>query len=134
MPPINKRSSRNHRARSWWLEPFLFWAWIALLMWMPIPLGSNRPWAWAILQVGVFALVATWLLAWWRGAAPAPAPLRAARAYLLLLALWLLYEALYFVPLPPALLGGLSAEAARIHALAGGLGPDGVGTWHGFSA
>ncbi len=133
MPPINKRSSRNHRAWSWWLEPFLFWAWIALLMWMPIPLGSNRPWAWAILQVGVFALVATWLLAWWRGAVQAPAPLRAARAYLLLLALWLLYEALYFVPLPPALLGWLSPEAARMHALAGGLAADGAGTWNTLS-
>ena len=133
MPRLNKRNSRNHRASFAWLEPFLFWAWAVLLMWAPIPLGSNRPWAWAILQIGVFCLAAIWLLASWRGVIEVSAPLRAARGYLLLLALWLAYEALYFVPLSPALLGWLSPEALRMHALADGIGVELAGTWKTLS-
>lgn len=34
------------------------WLTVALLVWAPIPLGSNRPWAWALLAVWVAVLLA----------------------------------------------------------------------------
>ncbi len=115
------------------LEGLLFWSWVALLSWMPIPLGSNRPWAWAILEAGVFLLAALWLLSWRFGGVRVPESLRAARHFFVLLALWLVYEAVYLVPLPPALLEWLSPEAARMHALAAGLSQSAAGSWHPLS-
>src|ERR1017187_503721 len=34
----------------------IFVLFLALLVWAPIPLGSNRPWAWAILEAGIGSL------------------------------------------------------------------------------
>ena len=42
----------------------LFLVYLLLLVWAPLPLGSNRVWAWSLLQVGVFSLGALVLLAW----------------------------------------------------------------------
>ena len=36
------------------LDAPLFWAFAALLVWAPIPLGSNRPWAWGFLEAAAF--------------------------------------------------------------------------------
>ncbi|MGL1955699.1 MAG: O-antigen ligase family protein [Colwellia sp.] len=35
-----------------------FFAFLILIFWLPIPLGSNRPWAWSILEIGAFSLLA----------------------------------------------------------------------------
>lgn len=99
-------------------ERVLFGLFVALLVWLPIPLGSNRPWAWALLEVTAFSLVAAWLALWALGRASCPGTLRRAWPALLLLALWILEQALHVVPMPPALVAALSPEAARIHALA----------------
>ncbi len=40
---------------------FLFNSYLALLFWAPIPLGSNRPWAWAIIETIAFILLAIYL-------------------------------------------------------------------------
>ena len=42
----------------------LFWAFAALLVWAPIPLGSNRAWAWGFLEAAAFLLVAAWVALW----------------------------------------------------------------------
>jgi hypothetical protein len=47
-------SRRRFTSRQFPFETALFWCWIALLIWAPIPLGSNRPWAWGPLQAGEF--------------------------------------------------------------------------------
>ncbi|WP_160154395.1 O-antigen ligase [Microbulbifer sp. ALW1] len=44
------------------LERILFYALLALLFWLPIPLGSHRPWAWSILEIYTFVLMGGWLL------------------------------------------------------------------------
>ncbi|WOX04828.1 O-antigen ligase family protein [Microbulbifer pacificus] len=44
------------------LERVLFYSLLTLLFWLPIPLGSHRPWAWAFMEVWVFAMMAGWLL------------------------------------------------------------------------
>ena len=45
-------------------EKVLFWALLVLLVWLPIPLGSNRGWAWAVMEVWAFGLLACWLVLW----------------------------------------------------------------------
>ncbi|MBY6210496.1 hypothetical protein KUV95_02950 [Microbulbifer agarilyticus] len=35
---------------------------LALIFWLPIPLGSHRPWTWGLMEVWVFSLTAGWLL------------------------------------------------------------------------
>lgn len=37
-------------------EKFLFGFLLFTLIWLPLPLGSNRPWAWALMQMSVFAI------------------------------------------------------------------------------
>ena len=96
----------------------LFVCYLALLVWAPIPLGSNRPWAWAILELWVFALAIWWLLDFARGRTQLSGALKAARPALLCAALWLAYVWLQLLPLPPGLLQVLSPEAARWHAAA----------------
>ncbi len=94
----------------------LFAGYLALLLWIPVPLGSNRPWAWAILELVVFALTLWWLVGYARGNNHRSPALIGAWPALLCMALWLVYVALQLVPLPPELLQFLSPAAARWHA------------------
>lgn len=103
-------------------EKTLFWALVALLVWVPVPLGSNRPWAWSLLEVVVLTLSASWLVLWAFGRTTVSQALRAAWPACLLLGIWLAYSALHFLPLPPSWVAFLSPEAARMQALTDVLG------------
>ena len=96
----------------------LFVCYLALLLWVPVPLGSNRPWSWAILELWVFALAIWWLAGFARGTTNRSAALKGAWPALLCGALWLAYVWLQLLPLPLELLKVLSPEAARLHAAA----------------
>lgn len=48
----------------------------AILIWAPLPLGSNRPWSWSLLAVAIAAALVVWCLAQMTGALP-----RATRAW-----------------------------------------------------
>lgn len=43
-------------------DRFIFWAMLALLIWVPLPWASHVPWAESLLIVAVFALLAIWLI------------------------------------------------------------------------
>src|SRR5512141_1482469 len=100
-------------------QRWLFALYLALILWAPIPLGSNRPWAWAMLELWVFALGIWWLLDFARGRTHLSAALKGAWPALLCAALWLGYVWLQLLPLPLQLLQVLSPAAARAHAAAG---------------
>jgi O-antigen ligase len=104
------------------IEGVLFWGLLILLVWIPIPLGSNRPWAWMVLEVWSFALLALWLLAWSLGRLEASEPLKGAWPAWIVLGLWLALQAGHVVPMPPEWVAALSPEAARMHGLAADLG------------
>lgn len=104
------------------LEQGVFYGLLALLVWMPIPLGSNRPWAWAILEAWAFLLAAVWLSGFVRNRAFLTPVFRKAKPVVLLLALWLLYLPIQVLPLPLWLVGVISPESARMHALAAAYG------------
>ncbi|MDD3449911.1 MAG: polymerase, partial [Gammaproteobacteria bacterium] len=97
----------------------LFFALLALLVWLPLPLGSNRPWAWSLMETAVFLLCALWLAGVARGRwQPTPA-LREARWVLTLLGVWLGWGLLQAMPLPAPLVELLSPAAAALRAAAG---------------
>jgi len=100
----------------------LFAGFLALLVWAPIPLGSNRPWAWMVLEVWAYALFAAWTLAWALRRVDVPPALRRSGPAGIVLAAWLALQVLHVLPLPAAWVTALSPEAARMHALARDLG------------
>lgn len=104
------------------MEKGLFWLFLLLLVWIPIPLGSNRVWAWSLLEVAVFALVGGWTLLWAFGRVAVPESLVKAWPAFLVLGLWLVHSLLHFMPLPPEWVKALSPEAARMHSLTDAIG------------
>ena len=100
----------------------LFWSYLALLVWAPIPLGSNRPWAWAVLEVWAYGLLAAWLLAWALDRVEVPESLRRAWPAWVLLLAWLALQILHILPMPASWVERLSPESARMHALAAVVG------------
>jgi O-antigen ligase len=85
-------------------------------------LGSNRPWAWTILEVSTFVLLAAWLVLWAAGRVATPSATRAAWPALALLGAWLLQQSLYLVPLLTSWVAALSPEAARMQHLTDAIG------------
>lgn len=96
----------------------LFVCYLALLVWVPVPRGSNFPWSWALLELWVFALAIWWLLGFARGRTHLSSSLIGAWPALLCGGLWLGYVWLQLLPLPLDLLRILSPEAARWHGIA----------------
>lgn len=107
------------------LEPLAFWLLAALVVWAPIPLGSNRPWAWAVLELGLFSCGLLWLGAYARREVSTTPAFLAARPALAILALWLAYLVVQWVPMPVAWVKALSPNAASLHAEAHYLSPAG---------
>jgi putative inorganic carbon (HCO3(-)) transporter len=96
----------------------------ALVVLAPMPLGSNRPWAWALLEIGIFGAGLLWLAGYARHEARLPATVRAARSAIALLALWILFLLLQWLPMPAALVRLISPEAAALQGAANYLKPD----------
>lgn len=93
----------------------LFIAFLILLVWLPIPLGSNRPWAWALMEVWVYIIAAAWLFKYARGRVTLTEPFRQARAALILFTLWLGYGILQMIPLPESVVAVLSPNTASLY-------------------
>jgi len=92
------------------LERGLFYALLALLFWLPIPLGSNRAWAWALLEVWSFALVGGWLVV--NAYSPRLHRLRPYLPLLLLFGLFQLWVAVQQLPLPIGWLQAIAPDTA----------------------
>src|SRR5215207_2546800 len=92
----------------------LFWAFLGLLAWLPIPLGSNRPWAWTVLEVAAFVLLAAWLVLWALRRVEVPLPLSRAWPAWIVLAAWILLQASHVIAVPSEWVAILSPEAARM--------------------
>ena len=98
-------------------DRILFGLFLGVLVWAPIPLGSNRPWSWAILEIAMFTLAAVWAVLWALGRVEVPDTAAKAWPALALLGAWLVLQALYVIPLPALLVSWLSPESARVQAL-----------------
>ena len=104
------------------VEKLLFWLLMLLLLWVPIPLGSNRVWAWAVLAIAVFALLIAWLALWAVARVRIPHALLKAWPAFAILGVWLLHVGITIVPLPTGWVEFLSPEAARMQHLTDAIG------------
>jgi O-antigen ligase len=86
----------------------LFYAFCILLVWLPLPMGSNRPWAWSIMEIWTALIFISWCWLYFRNKVVIPVSCRAARYVLLVFSLWLIYIAMQLIPLPVQVLNELS--------------------------
>ena len=103
-------------------EKVVFWALLILLVWIPVPLGSNRAWAWGLFEAYAFGLVAVWLVLWALGLAEISQPLKHSWPAWIVLGSWVALQGLHLVHMPAAWVAALSPEAARVHSLASDIG------------
>ena len=85
------------------------WAFFALIIYAPLPLGSNRPWALALL-----GLLTGCLLIWnlWRPGKASVTPVwESARVPFALLGLWLALLVIQIIPMPSGWVGALGQNA-----------------------
>ena len=95
----------------------LYYAFLALLLWLPLPLGSNRIWAWSIMEAWVLLLGVAWLIQYLRGGACLNRAFVRAMPVTICLALIVLWTGLQTLTLPAGLLGVLSPQALELHAM-----------------
>jgi O-antigen ligase len=97
---------------------WIFALYLLLIFWAPIPLGSNRPWSWAVLELWICALAIAGLVGHARGAFGYGPVLPRAWPVLACAVAWVLFVWLQLVPLPLGILQWVSPEAARWHSAA----------------
>ena len=95
-------------------ERLVYWGLVALLFWAPLPLGSYRPWAVALIVIWVAVLGAVWSAGWALGQCTVRSWFYRGRLALALLALWAGLIALQLAPLPLAWVAQLSPGAAAV--------------------
>lgn len=86
----------------------LFYAFCALLVWLPLPFASNVAWAWSIMETWAGCLFVLWCWLYFRNKVFIPESCRAARFVLLIFSVWLVYIALQLMPLSAPILSELS--------------------------
>lgn len=97
-------------------QHMLFAVFTLLLIWLPIPMGSNRPAAIALFVAVAGCLLAAWA---WQASLTGPHPRvrwhPAVRWALFLWVIWLLWIGCQLIPLPMSVLEALSPASAQIH-------------------
>ena len=114
----------SHGLPRWSADRALFFVYAGLLLWLPVPLGSNRPWAWMIMEIVAFALVGAWLVAWGLGRATASEALRKSWPAWIAIAAWVALQVLHVIAMPRGLVAFLSPASARLYDLASEAGVD----------
>ena len=95
-------------------DRFLFVAYLALLLWIPLPFGSNVPWAWSLMEAWIFLIAGAWLVQYYRGKVLLGPPFQRAWPVTVCLLATLLWTVAQALPLPAGILGLLSPRAFEI--------------------
>lgn len=112
---IEKKSRRRFVPKTFDLKRLLFWAWLLLLCWLPVPLGSVEPWAFAFMQVTIFTILGVWCVAYLFGRVTPTQTFIHAKWFVWLLVGWLGYLLLYLIPMPLDMIALLSPATAEMH-------------------
>ena len=81
-------------------DRFLYVLYIALIIWLPLPLGSNRGWAWSLMEIWTSLLAIGWIILFIRGRISTTPALEQVRYLLYLFAAWLALLVIQIIPLP----------------------------------
>jgi O-antigen ligase len=93
----------------------IFYAYLGLLIWLPLPLGSMYPWGISIAELWCFSLAIFVILHCFKHGGVLPQAFKTARPALLLLTLYLCWLIFQCIPLPIGLLTILSPNAAALY-------------------
>jgi len=93
-----------------------FFSLLILIVWLPLPYGSNHAWAWALMEVGIFILALVWLWQYLRGKQKLTPVFSKAIPILVIWVIWLIYITFQCTPLPFSWIQWLSPQAAQVHA------------------
>ncbi len=96
---------------------FSFISLLILIVWLPLPLGSNRAWGWSLMEIGIFILTLVWLWQYLRSQVTLSPVFYKATPLLIIGLLWLFYITFQIIPLPYSWIQWLSPEAAFMHSL-----------------
>jgi len=94
-------------------HPVLTCLFLGLVFWLPIPLGSDRAWAWSLMELWVFLIAIIIFFISLKNKTPIPIAVHAAKPILFLLAATLLWTGIQIIPLPISVLDILSPHAAK---------------------
>jgi O-antigen ligase len=97
---------------------YLFYILLGLFAFLPLPRGSTFDWAWLLMSVVVFAMVAVWLIWYRQGKVSITPAFRSARFVMILMMIWLAWNFLQIVPLPIGLLERIAPLSAELYRLA----------------
>jgi len=92
-------------------DGLLFFIFCLVVCWVPFPAGSNRPWAWSILETSVLTLLGLYLVSSAAIHRGLPEGLVKNGSIIWIAVLWLLTVFVQLLPLPPWLLESLSPRA-----------------------
>jgi len=95
-----------------------------LLVWLPLPLASNRPWAWFLMGFAAMTVFAA-AVASTRQSGKSGESLAAYRAVFVAFSLWLAYTLVQALPLPIGLVSFVSPASGELQAFAAGEGGSG---------
>jgi len=98
-------------------DRYIYIGFLVLIAWLPLPLGSNRPWAEAIMEIWAFTLMFLWLIAFMRYQVQTSEPYKKAAPVIGLFLLWLVWILLQIIPLSPVWVASLSPVAFDHHSL-----------------
>jgi len=93
----------------------IFYGYLGLFVWLPMPLGSIYPWAISVAELWCFSLALLAIFHCFKHDGGLPQAFKTARPILLLLALYLCWQVIQCIPLPISLLIILSPNAAALY-------------------
>lgn len=99
-------------------DRFIYFGFLLLIVWLPLPIGSNRLWSEAIVEVWSCSLMLLWLIAFMRDKVKTTDVFKKAAPIIGLFFIWLIWILLQIIPLPPTLISSISPVAFGHHSLA----------------
>jgi len=100
------------------MMPVYTYFFLALVAWLPFPLGSNRVWAWSLIEIWVFLLFACVFLARYRNNIEASLAAKAAKPVLLVLSVFIVWQVVQVIPMPIVWIQVFSPHATSVFLLA----------------
>jgi len=98
-------------------DRFIYFGFLLLIVWLPLPIGSNRLWSEAIVEVWACSLMLLWLIAFMCNKVQTTDVFKMAAPVVALLFMWLIWILLQIIPLPPAWVASISPVAFGHHSL-----------------
>ncbi|MBL4653763.1 MAG: O-antigen ligase family protein [Flavobacteriales bacterium] len=92
----------------------LTFIYLALIFWMPLPLGSNRAWAWSVMELWIFSLGLAVLILYIQNKITLPKALHHAKPILILFLFYLLWLVLQTIPLPASFIETIAPHVSQL--------------------